>query len=46
MAIRSAFTQTTKFCNRHNSTDGYRINRTDLWVMTSCKVDVGSSTTP
>ena len=46
MAIRSAFTQTTKFCNRHNGTDGYRINGTDFCVMTSCTDDVGNSTTP
>jgi len=46
MAIRSAFGQTTKFYNRHNSTNQYRINGTDFWVMTSCTVEVGGSTTP
>jgi len=45
MAIRNAFRQTKNFCNRHNSTDGYRINGTELWVMTSCTVEVGGSRT-
>jgi hypothetical protein len=46
MTNKIPFRQPTKFCNRHNSTDGYTINGTDFWVMTSCTVDVGDSTTP
>jgi len=46
MVIRSALGQTSKICNRHNSTEVYRINGTDFWVMTSCTVEVGGSTTP
>ena len=46
MTIRNALRRTTYFFNRHNSTDECRINGTDFWVMTSCTVDLGGSTTP
>jgi len=46
MAIINSFRQITKFCNRLNSTEVYRINVTDFWVMTSYTVDLGCSTTP
>jgi len=46
MTIRSVCNHTTKFCNRCNSTDMNRINGTDVWGVTSCTVDAGSSTTP
>ena len=45
MTIRSVCNHTTRFCNRCNSTDKYRINGTDVWDVTTCTVDVGSSTT-